>query len=486
MLKSAATSPAAAPAQAAGSVGAAVAWFRRNVHAVIFLCVYAATLFALGAQEFVQDTWLTLSGGRDIAEHGLPWHERLTALNAGHTWIDQQWLGKLFLYGVAELGGVRLLLFVHVLFVAAAVAAAMAVARRRGATDAAVFWIGIAVMSVAPWAWQLRVQSLAYVLFVAVVAVLSIDRSRITRNTWLAVPLLVVWANVHGSVTVGVLLAVGAGLLRLRRQPVAGSLLVLASSAALVASPYGWHLLSYYRTLLLNPTLTHSIAEWSPSAYPAAVPFFVIAFGATWLVARNSSVLSAFEKLVLVATCAAGFTAIRGVVWFALAAVLLLPKVLDAERSRTTTSPQRILQPLALICGTVAMFVAAAALIRLPELLARAYPPDAAAAVTHAAALEPSTPVFASERYANWLLWRDPQLAGRLVYDVRFELFSPAQFRALALFHDRLGSNWTSIVSGARVVMLDRVADGKAEAGLRTRPGWRVLFGDAAAVVLAR
>jgi hypothetical protein len=34
--------------------------------------------------------------------------------------------------------------------------------------------------------------------------------------------------------------------------------------------------------------------------------------------------------------------------------------------------------------------------------------------------------------------------------------------------------------------MLDRVADGKAEAGLRTRPGWRVLFGDAAAVVLAR
>jgi hypothetical protein len=481
----------AAPSQVidAGAVrseGTAAAWLRRNVHVVIVAAVYVCALFAAGAQEFVQDTWLTLSGGRDVVAHGLPWHERLTVLNHGREWVDQQWLGKVLLFEVAGLGGLRLLLVVHVAAVLAGFVGAMVVARRRGASDAAVFWVVAATFAVAPWAWQLRVQSLAYVLFVALAAVLSDNGGAITRKTWLAVPILVIWANIHGSVTLGVALAVVAALLRLRRQPFAASLLALSCTAALFASPYGLHLVHYYRALLLNSALADYVDEWRPSAFPAAIPFFALAAAAIWLVARNARALSMFERAALLITGMAGVMAIRGIVWFALTVVLLLPKTLDAERKNARASSVRLLRPLAVVCCAFALFSAAFALTRLTGALAKAYPPEAAAAVNRAHARDPSRTVFASERYANWLLWRDPRVAGSLVYDVRFELFSRRQFEDLARFHSRLGRDWMRITHGARLLVLDLDADRRAARALRRQPHMRVLFEGDDVIVLLR
>ncbi|MFL5945010.1 MAG: hypothetical protein ACJ74D_02775 [Gaiellaceae bacterium] len=483
MLDSAATTPAAAAPQ---PIVVEVAWLRRNAHAVIVCALYAATLFSIGMAEFVQDTWLTLSGGRDVVEHGLPWHERLTILNYGERWVDQQWLGKVFLFDVSRVGGMRLLLFVHVLFVVGALALAVAVARRRGATDSSVFWVALATIVMAPWAWQLRVQSLAYVLFVAVVALLSDPRARITRKTWLVVPLLALWANVHGSVTLAVGLTVLAAALRLRRQPVAGLALATAASTALLVSPYGIHLLDYYRSLLLNPTLSSYINEWRPASYPGALPFFAIAFATTVLAARNARILTAFEKLALIATALVSLTAIRGIIWFALAVVLMVPKLLDAERAKPAASSLVVVRAAAVACCAMVAFVAVRSLVQLPAELARAYPAPAANAVAAVAERDPAARVFASERYANWLLWREPGLAGRLAYDVRFELFSAEQFDQLVRFHNGIGVHSTPITAGARLLMLDLSSDRRAADILRTEPGSTVLFEDDNAVVFER
>jgi len=480
MLDSAATTPAAEARPAIE-----LAWFRRNVHTVIACAVYTATLFFLGAQEFVQDTWLTLSGGRDVVEHGLPWHERLTVLNHGRSWVDQQWLGKVFLFDVTRAGGARLLLFVHVAFVVGALVLALAVARRRGATDTSVFWVALATILVAPWAWQLRVQSLAYVFFVGVVVLLSGSRS-ITRKTWLVVPLLGLWANVHGSVTLGVGLTLLAALLHLRRQPLAATALAGAAGATLLASPYGAHLVEYYRSLLLNPTLSHYIYEWGPATYPTALPFFAMAFAATALVARNARVLTTFEKAALLVTGLVALSAIRGIVWFALVVLLVVPNALDAERSNRQPSSLALLRVFAVVCCAMAAFAAITSLVQLPGELARRYPVRAAEIVGAAATRDPSARVFASERYANWLLWRDPALAGRLVYDVRFELFSARQFRELALFHSGIGTGTSPITAGARFFVLDPATDGKPAAAIRAQAATRVLFEDEHAIVLAR
>jgi hypothetical protein len=39
--------------------------------------------------------------------------------------------------------------------------------------------------------------------------------------------------------------------------------------------------------------------------------------------------------------------------------------------------------------------------------------------------------VFADDRHADWLLWAQPSLRGRIAYDIRFELLTPQQFRTL-------------------------------------------------------
>jgi hypothetical protein len=461
------------------------AWLRRNALVWVAGALYACAVFVGGAQEVEQDSWLSLSGGRDIARHGLPWHDRLTTLTNGAHWVDQQWLGKLFLYGLTVVGGLSLLFLVHVAFVLAGFVGAMAIARRRGAGDRAVFWVAAATIPTAPWAWQLRAQSLAYVLFVAVLGLLASDSARPSRRVWLVFPLLALWANVHGSVTLGVALTVLAGVVQVARRRLRGFSLATGGALCLFASPYGFDLVHYYRSLLFNPLLEHFVGEWQPSASPGALPFFALALAVTWLVGRHWRALGWFERLALALTAAAGFTAFRGIVWFLLAMIVLVPKLLDAEFPHTRPAP-RLLVATAVLCGLGALFTGGTAVAKLSRKVAAGYPNSVAAIVEEEAVAQPNLRVFASERYADWLLWKDPALAGRLVYDIRFELFNRSLFDQLLAFHDQTGPHWRQMLHGARLLVLYRKTDGRAAQTLRHEAGARVLAANHDLVVILR
>src|SRR5207244_4534731 len=84
--------------------------------------------------ELVQDSWLALVSGREVAKHGLPQHDSLTLWTLGARWIDQQWLGQLFYYGLARLGGIRTVLFVHALVLVSTMAFGLRAARGLGAS----------------------------------------------------------------------------------------------------------------------------------------------------------------------------------------------------------------------------------------------------------------------------------------------------------------------------------------------------------------
>jgi hypothetical protein len=481
----------AAPAQTGGR---AVAWARRNAHSVTAAALYAAVLGVLLAQVFVQDSWLAIAGGRDIAENGLPWHERLTTVAFGADWVDQQWLGKLSLYGLTALGGVRTLAVAHVLFVLGAVYAAMVVARRRGASDASVFWVAVAVLLISPWGWQLRTQPLAYVLFVAVLALVTAERIRPSLRVVACAPILALWANVHGSVTLGAVLVAGAVLsairLELRRGDARGRLLVgvaaLVPVACLFASPYGLQLVDYYHSLLGNPLMGRYIDEWRAPSFKSAFVFFALAAVVLWLVARYGRVLTTTERWALLVTGVTGFMTIRGIVWFGLAAVLVVPKLLD-ERSHRDARPSSspLLVTVAALCSGVAVAILGIQLAHLPRVLGDSYPSSAASVVGTAVAHDETLKVFASERYADWLLWKEPGLAGKLVYDVRFELFDAEHFAQLAAFHDH-GAKSDEITGGARLLVLDRVEDRVAVQTLTRTSAARVLYEDANLAVIMR
>ena len=76
----------------------AVDWLVREPFLLVLLAADAVIL-CFRLPDYVQsDTWLSLVGGRLVAKDGLPRHETLTVWAHGHTWIDQQWLGQLLLY----------------------------------------------------------------------------------------------------------------------------------------------------------------------------------------------------------------------------------------------------------------------------------------------------------------------------------------------------------------------------------------------------
>jgi hypothetical protein len=462
-----------------------LAWLRRNALLCIAGALYGCAVFVGGVQEIEQDSWLSLSGGRDIARHGLPWHDHLTTLTHGARWVDQQWLGKLFLYGTTVVGGLSLLFLVHVVFVLAGFVGAMAFARRRGASDRSVFWVAAATIPTAPWAWQLRAQSLSYVLFVVVLGLLAADSARPSRRVWFVLPLLALWANIHGSVTLGVALTVVAGLVQLQRGRLRGLLLSTGGALCLFASPYGFHLVHYYRTLLFNPLLEHFVGEWQPSSSPGALPFFALVVAVAWLAGRQWKTLTVFERLALVVTAAAGFTAFRGIVWFLLTMIVLLPSLLDAEVRRERPA-SRLVIALAAVCCLATLVIGANAVARVPGKVAAAFPNSVATTVANETKVNPHMTVFASERYADWLLWKDPALAGRLVYDIRFELFDRKLFDQLLAFHEQTGADWLRMLHGARLVVLYRKTDHRAAAALRREPGARVLYENHDLVVILR
>ena len=251
----------------------------------------------------VQDSWLDFVDGRLVAAAGLPHVDPLTLWTLGKSWTDQQWGAQVVLYELVHHGGF------------AARARRGDRVRDRGAGDprdrcAPARWLTArhgdravpARCSPRRALAQLRAQTFALVLFAAVFALLALDARSPSRRVLWVLPLLVVWANLHGSVALG-----AASRLRLwpdaravRVTRARGLVLAVASPFCLLASPYGWHLAGYYHLMLLDPPLEHYVQEWKPPELIGSnVVFFAsaVAVAGLWIWRRRS--LTRFEQWAL-------------------------------------------------------------------------------------------------------------------------------------------------------------------------------------------
>jgi hypothetical protein len=473
-------SPSRLPSRLAASL-------EREVLVFGVLAFCALGVAALLPAMLVQDSWLTLVSGREIAEHGLPVVDRLTLWTQGVPWVDQQWLGQLGFFELLRVGGWRLLMLVHAAVLVTTYAVGLVAARRRGASPLSASLVAVVVLVASPWLLQVRTQSLAAPLFVLLLWLLVEDGRRPSGRVFLAIPLLVVWANVHGTVVLGAgLLVLRASLLVIegvRRADTRsllsrGLLLLVAAPVCTLASPYGFELLGYYRRMLASPLLREFVVEWRPTA-PSGLTavFYVLAFAAVGLLARQHRRLNGFEKLTLLLTLVGGLSAIRSVSWFTLTALVLVPVLLEGELSAWRS----VLRPgLRRVASGLALAVTAAALAsgatRPDAWFTHLWPSGAARAVAAAAAQDPSAQILADDRYADWLLWEEPGLRGRVAYDVRFELFTRAQFEQLVDYQGRRPDG-LRLARSYRLRVLD-LTDSKALQRGLDRPGARLVFRD--------
>ena len=474
------SAPAAPGADTFAAARSSLASFvSREALPLAALALHAALVAAVLPFTVVQDTWLALVAGREVASSGLPSSDSLTVLASGSQWTDQQWLGQLALYGLHTLGGLQLALVVHALVLVGTLAAALVAARRLGGSPRAVAAVAAAGTLLAPWAWQLRAQSLVYPLFAAVLALLASDARRPSARVLLVLPLLALWANVHGSVLVGALLATAAGLVALAHGRRLGAPLVAAPLLAL-ASPYAVELPGYYRTMLFGDELRRYVVEWGWAAPSVTtLPFYGLAALTVWALARRSQRLTWFDRIALAATLLAGISALRSVVWFGLAALILLPGALSSG-ARPARNGR-----VALVAATgIGLVAAAVAVASVPEAAGRAREQWPAAAAG-AASRDPEARVFASERYADWLLWTRPELRGRVALDARFELHPPGTLGRVSAFYRREGRDWRAIARGYDVLVLEPSREGLV-AALAAEQGMRTVFASDEVVVLER
>jgi hypothetical protein len=478
-----------------GRLGVVASRLEHDAFLIVLFAIYLVGVTRSMPTQIASDTWMTLAYGREVAHHGLPSHEMLTVWAHGRTWVDQQWLGQLVYYGLFALGGIRAVLALNELALAGGAGLAVLAARRLGGSARSVTWLVLLSFVVIAWSsWTVRVQSLVFALFVGLLWLLAADSRQPSRRVFLALPLLVLWANVHGTAFLGAALIAlrGASMLLERRRPLRDTLptaaVLLASPMLLLASPYGFELVGYYHRLLLNPAFSHYVTEWTPTRLGiATIPFYALALLTAWLAGRCASRLTTFEQGTLLITLVLAFLAVRSVVWFMLSALVLLPAALDGVFASTWGSPRYRYVNLLLACAApvACAVIVVGSFLHPASWFTRDFPVAAADRVAQVAARDPQARIFANERFADWLVLQRPALAGRIAFDGRFELLTAKELERVVDFRARIiGSE--NVIKGYRLLVLypSAMSEQRVTRALLASGDRRAIYRDSSIAVL--
>ena len=424
------------------------------------VAVVALLAILLARAELIGDTWMMLVGGREVAQHGLPHRDTLFLWTHGRPWVDQQWLAQLTYYGLHVSGGVRLVLIVNTFFVVGAAAIVFVFARLRGASPRAIFLIAVLLPLMAPWALQVRAQAPAQLLFAATFGLLTL-RGRLTwARAGVVLALLLLWANVHGTVVMGAGLTMLCGLFAAkaaggsRRRPALA--LVFLSPLCVLASPYGAELGGYYRDLLMNPLLPKFVAEWKTST-PGVLTavFYAALLGGLFLLVKYGRRVPLYDKVALTLLAVNAIMALRSIIWFGLAAVIVLTPLVDDVLGATRSLTGRTVARAGLAAGAVALVVGVVVFSSSNTSLQQDWPRAAADRVALLSSHPGRERVFADATVADWLLWVKPELRNRIAYDARFELFRSGEFTKLSDYGKKKGDHWPDAASGYNVFLYD-------------------------------
>jgi len=424
------------------------------------VAVVALLAILLARAELIGDTWMMLVGGREIAQHGLPHRDTLFLWTHGRPWVDQQWLAQLTYYGLHVAGGVRLVLIGNTFFVVGAAATVFVFARLRGASPRAIFLIAVLLPLMAPWALQVRAQAPAQLLFAATFGLLTLRGPLTWARVGVVLALLLLWANVHGTVVMGAGLTMLCGLFAAkaaggsRRRPALA--LVFLSPLCVLASPYGAELGGYYRDLLMNPLLPKFVAEWKTST-PGVLTavFYAALLGGLFLLVKYGRRVPLYDKVALTLLAVNAIMALRSIIWFGLAAVIVLTPLVDDVLGATRSLTGRTVARAGLAAGAVALVVGVVVFSSSNTSLQQDWPRAAADRVALLSSHPGRERVFADATVADWLLWVKPELRNRIAYDARFELFRSGEFTKLSDYGKKKGDHWPDAASGYNVFLYD-------------------------------
>jgi hypothetical protein len=451
--------------------------------------VYALLLLAGAKLLNDPDTYWHIAAGRWIwATRAVPSVDPFSHTLAGAPWHAHEWLAELILagaYGAAGWAGV-------VALAAAAVAASLGLLMRALqrclaptaalAAVALTFYLAAAHLTARPHA-------LALPLLVAwSVSLLHARDDNRAPSLWL-LPLMTLWANLHGGFVAGLALAgffaveavLSAADPPARRTALGGWGRFLAGAAiASLLTPQGiqgW--LFPFRLMSLGFSLGF-VSEWHAPDFTTLQPL------EPWLLAVLAVTLGLGVRvpwtrlLLLLGLIYLALSHARDAELLALLAPLLLAAPLGEALGKVVPSRGGTSRGQALVLGLVMALMTAAAVITGYRHEDRRIAPAAALAAAEGAGL--TGPVLNDYDFGGYLIFegRAPFVDGRVdLYGDEFmrayAAALDAKGDALPRLLDRYGVAWTLLQPGTR-----------AAAALDRLPGWERVYADASAVVHRR
>jgi hypothetical protein len=95
---------------------------------------------------------------------------------------------------------------------------------------------------------------------------------------------------------------------------------------------------------------------------------------------------------------------------------------------------------------------------------------------------DPDVRLYPTDRTADWLLWRIPDLRGRVAYDVRFELYGADELDRI-FGYERRDTGGPAVVDDFEVIVVD---DRAHLSTLNAEPGTKLAYEDDEIAVVTR
>jgi hypothetical protein len=439
-------------------------WF-----AIAVVTAGAALLAQIGADS----RWLAALGehiatARTIP-HGLPY---AAVPSAG--WENAPVLGELFFHAFYATLSDRGLVLAQLSAVVVAFVILGRDMRATGAADASRALVLVATaFAAAPALLVVRAQLFSLALFPLVVLLLRSETRTPSRRIWLIVPLVVLWSNLHGAVLVGVAVSAAYLLLhRVRQQPAVAVGVLIASAAALFATPALLGTAGYYHGVLTSEVAIRGSGLWAPLSLhaPFDVMFLIVAIPLCVAVLRVRPV--AWELPVLVGLATMAVHTSRNTVWFALFAAVPAARAL---RLASNVGRRRHFELVILLCTC---------LLGVGAVLAAAKEPVQTAAgselIRRTAAAAGNEPVLADPINAEQLV-----ISGQRIWiGDPLDAFSSRAQRAYLDWLDGRTQGDT-LLTGRSCAILVTIA-GAPQRLLARSPAFRELGRDAKAVLYRR
>jgi hypothetical protein len=445
------------------------------------LAVALASPFALVASRPAPrdtDLFWHLATGRWVAEHGaLATVDTFSSTAAGAAVPQHQWLGQLLLYVSYAGGSWWGVVALRTIVVVALVAIVLHLGLKRATHPAIGVVVSIPAILLSGGLWTDRPELFGLLAFAAFLWLALAAREGHRGALVVLVPLFAVWANLHGSFIVGVVLLAALALEvalfdRLRRR--AFALATFAALAATLANPTGlgvydspgWHFAS-------PPRL---IPEWGlPDVTSLPGLLFALTLLGTFGLALLQRGDGTHYVALLVPLAFLALSAVRHTPLYAIASVPYLATILDRSSPLRAGTALRV--PSAVPAAVAAMLLVASLATAPRTTDLTGYPVGALSALR-----AQEGPLFNDYDWGGYLIWAAPEhpvfIDGRLRPYVGTVL---DDYREAMGVHPR----WRDVLErhGVALVLV------RPEASLAVRlreAGWSSLHADVDATLLRR